>query len=155
MIRGAKQRLWISSPGWSDQELMDEINAAAARGVDVKLIGPGKAPLGIPLITWVGRSHLREAVRNGATAYEIPAILHRKALIADDEVVFSSFNVTGRSKTHDHEIGLRTKDPEFIKAIQDKLQADIDQSTTLDGTDNSGFGGKFGDLIAQKWKVNY
>jgi cardiolipin synthase len=155
LIRGAKQRLWISSPGYSDQSLMEEINAAAARGVDVKLIGPGKPPLGIPLIMWVGRSHLREAVRNGATAYEIPAILHRKALIADDQVVFSSFNVTGRSKTHDHEIGVQTKDPAFVQAVQDMLQADMDKAATLDGNASGGVGGKFGDLIAQKWKVNY
>lgn len=155
LIRGAKERLWISSPGFSDQELMGEINQAAQRGVDVRILAPGKPPLGIPVIKWVGQSHLREVVAGGGKAYETPGVLHRKALISDDQVIFSSFNLTGRSKTHDHEIGVQTTDPEFVKAIQDVLERDIAASAALDPTGGSKLGRKFGDLFAQTWKVNY
>ncbi|MCW2927986.1 MAG: cardiolipin synthase, partial [Thermoleophilia bacterium] len=155
LIRSAKTRLWISSPGWSDQELIEELNQAAARGVDVRLVAPGKPPLGIPLINWVGQSHLRELVGHGAKAIEIPEVLHRKALIADDEVIFSSFNVTGRSKTADHEVGVRTKDPEFVAAIAGVLQRDMDRGTAITAESGSRAGRTIGNLIAQRFKISY
>ena len=154
-IRSAKERLWVSSPGFSDQELMQDLNDAAQRGVDVRVIAPGKPPLGIPVINWVGRSHLRELVEHGASASDIPAVLHRKALIADDDVVFSSFNITGRSKTHDHELGVQTKDPEFVAAIEKVLMDDYASGTKLDPSSKRSWGERFGDFVAQKLKFNY
>ena len=155
LIRNAKQRLWISSPGFSDQELMGELKDAAARGVDVRVVAPGKSPLGIPLIKWVAQSHLRDAGALGAKTYEIPEVLHRKSLIADDEVIFSSFNMTGRSKTADHEIGVRTKDPEFVDAVASILQKDMDRGTLLTPETGGAVGRSVGDLIAKKLKISY
>jgi cardiolipin synthase len=154
LIRSAKHRLWISSPGYSDQELVEELRGAAERGVDVRLVAPGVAPLGIPVIRWLNRSHLRNLVDRGANAYEIPEMLHRKALIADDEVVFSSFNVTNRSSERDHEIGLRTKDPAFVDAVAAVVQRDIDRAGSVHA-DAQGVGDRIGDWLGQKVKVNY
>ncbi|MCW2925493.1 MAG: cls [Thermoleophilia bacterium] len=155
LIRNAKQRVWISTPGLSDQGLIEDINQAAARGVDVRIVSPGKPPLGIPVISWVGRSHLKELLGHGGTAYEIPEVLHRKALIADDEVIFSSYNVTGRSREHDHEIGVRTADPEFVAAIGATLQKDMSTGTKLEASALNGVGVKIGDFLAQKLKIDY
>lgn len=154
LIRGAKERVWISSAGYSDQELMDLVTDASRRGVDVRMVTSGKAPLGLPIINWVGESHLREAMREGAEAVAIPGIIHRKALIADDEVVFSSFNMTGRSKQHLHEVGLRTKDPEFVEAVANVLSTDLERGTPIDVARRD-VGGRVGDFIAQKVKMNY
>ncbi len=154
LITGAKERLWISSAGYSDQELMDLVTDASRRGVDVRMVTSGKAPLGLPIINWVGESHLREAMREGARAVAIPGIIHRKALVADDEVVFSSFNMTGRSKQHLHEIGLRTKDPEFVQAVADVVANDLSRGTPID-VERRDMGGRVGDFIAQKAKLNY
>jgi cardiolipin synthase len=155
LIRNAKQRIWVSSPGFSDQELMQDLDDAAARGVDVRVVAPGKAPLNIPIIKWVGDSHLRKLVDEGAKAFAIPEVLHRKSLIADDEVIFSSFNLTGRSKTEDHEIGVRTKDPEFVQAVGDVLLKDMARGAAITHDTGKGVGRKVGDLFAQKWKLNY
>lgn len=154
LIQGAKERLWISSAGYSDQELMDLVTDAAKRGVDVRMVTSGDAPLGIPIINWVGHSHLREAMREGARARAVDGIIHRKALIADDEAVFSSFNMTGRSKQHLHEIGVRTKDPEFVQALADIVEGDLERGTPVP-VEDSGVGARVGDLIAHRWKVNY
>lgn len=154
LITGAKERLWISSAGYSDQELMDLVTDASRRGVDVRMVTSGTAPLGLPIINWVGESHLREAMREGAEAVAIPGIIHRKALIADDEVVFSSFNMTGRSKQHLHEVGVRTKDPEFVQAVADVVAKDLSRGAPLD-IERRDVGGRVGDFIAQKAKLNY
>ena len=154
LIKNAKERVWISSAGYSDQELMNLVTDASKRGVDVRMVTSGKAPLGLPIINWVGQSHLREAMREGAKAVAIPGIIHRKALIADDEVVFSSFNMTGRSKDHLHEVGLRTKDPEFVQAVADVVANDMSRGTSVD-VERTDMGGKVGDFIAQKLKINY
>jgi cardiolipin synthase len=154
LIKGAKERVWISSAGYSDQELMDLVTDAARRGVDVRMVTSGKAPLGLPIINWVGQSHLREAMREGAKAVAIPGIIHRKALIADDEVVFSSFNMTGRSKQHLHEVGLRTKDPEFVEAVADVVARDMERGTTV-AAERRDVGGRVGDFLVQQLKLNY
>jgi cardiolipin synthase len=154
LIKGAKQRVWVSSPGYSDQELVGLLNDAAKRGVDVRLVAPGKNPLGIPVINWVGYSHLRELIGYGAKAYAIPEVLHRKGLVVDDEVVFSSMNVVGRSKTKLHEFGVRTKDPEFVAAVAKTLTDDMERGTPV-AAEGHGFGKVFGDFMAQKVKITY
>lgn len=155
LIRGAKRRLWISSPGYSDRALLDEIAAAAARGVDVRLIAPGTPPLGIAPINWIGRSNLKRVMEHGAKSYEIPETLHRKSIIADDEVIFSSFNITGRSKTADHEVGVRTRDPEFVKAIEATLAKDMDRAGEIDAGKLDGAGVKFADVLTRTLKFSY
>lgn len=154
LIKGAKERVWVSSPGYSDQELVGLLNDAAKRGVDVRLVAPGKNPLGIPVINWVGYSHLRELIGYGAKAYAIPEVLHRKGLVVDDEVVFSSMNVVKRSSEKLHEIGVRTKDPEFVQAVANTLIADMDRGAPVPA-EARGFGKAFGDFVAQKLKISY
>ncbi|MCW2950606.1 MAG: Cardiolipin synthetase, partial [Thermoleophilia bacterium] len=59
LIRGAQRRIWLTTPGLSDQSLIGDINAAAKRGVDVRIITSGAPILGVRLLYWVGRSHLK------------------------------------------------------------------------------------------------
>ena len=53
----------------------------------------------------------------GGVAHGVGDHVHAGEIIADDEVILSSYNLTNRSRTHDHEVGVRTKDPEFVNAI--------------------------------------
>ena len=154
-IRGAKTRLWISSPAYTSQTLIKELDAAAKRGVDVRFLMPGTAPIGVPLINWVSDSHLAELTMLGASAYAIPEVLHRKALIADDTAILSSFNITDRSSSHDHEIGIETSDPEFVATLGSVLTNDMARGTKLDPSTRGGIGKAIGDLIAQKLKASY
>lgn len=154
MIRNAKKRVWIASPSYTDKELMQLVDEAAERGVDVRLIAPGEAPIGLPLILWVNRTHLRDLQRKGGKAYEIPEVLHRKSLIVDDEVVFSSFNMTGRSKKHDHEIGVRTKDPEFVRAIEQVLERDMARALPVEQRKRSA-GESLTDFLVDTLKLSY
>ncbi|MBC7460990.1 MAG: phosphatidylserine/phosphatidylglycerophosphate/cardiolipin synthase family protein [Thermoleophilia bacterium] len=154
-IRGAKHRLWISSPAYTSQPLIAELNAAAARGVDVRFVMPGTAPVGIPLINWVTASHLAELTKLGATAYAIPEVLHRKALVADDTAILGSFNITDRSAQHDHEIGIKSSDPTFVETIANVLTSDMTRGTKLEPGARTGVGKWIGDLLAQTFHLSY
>lgn len=148
MIRNAKHRIWISTPGISDRDLMDELHAAARRGVDVRIISSEDPPVGAP-VGWVARAHLNELIENGGKAYEIPGTLHRKLLIADNETVVSSYNITKRSARADHEVGLRTKDRKFVKTIEALMKHDMDRSPEYDPDNLQGITKLIGDAFAE------
>jgi cardiolipin synthase len=149
LIRNAKDRIWIATPAISDRGFARDLADAARRGVDVRLITSQKAPVA-PAVGWVTNAHLADIVEAGGSAYQLPGILHRKALVADDETILSSFNLTGRSASHDHELGVRTKDPQFVDAIAGMLQENVDRSTQFDAADDhTGIGSKVGDLFAR------
>jgi cardiolipin synthase len=155
LIRGAKERLWVVTPGMSDQSIIADIKAAADRGVDVRVITPGKPPLGIPAFNWIARSHLSELEQHGAKAYETSGVVHRKALLVDDEVVLSSYNLTERSRENDHEVGVASRDPKFVQAIQQVLEEDMRSGREFDPSEFRGAGRAIGDLIAQRLKLSY
>lgn len=148
MIRGAKERVWVASPGISDRDMIDELHAAASRGVDVRLIAGEKPPIAPP-VGWVARAHMNELLAAGGSAYETPGTLHRKALVVDDEAVLSSYNLTKRSANADHEVGIRTKDPAFVQAIAGLLQHDMDRSARYDSAKLSGIGKLVGTTFAK------
>ncbi|MCW2925277.1 MAG: cardiolipin synthase [Thermoleophilia bacterium] len=130
MIRSAKQRLWITSPGFSDKALIKEIGDAAARGVDVRIVTPGSSDVFAPL-RWVNRAHGEDLAKLGASVYETAEMIHMKAIVADDRAVVSSFNITGRSRAHDQEIGVSSSQPEMVAAVSRLLQEDMGRSTQL------------------------
>ena len=124
-------------------------------GLVARFVMPGKAPVGIPLINWVTASHLAELTKLGATAYAIPEVLHRKALVADDTAILGSFNITDRSAQHDHEIGIKSSDPTFVDTIANVLTSDMTRGTKLEPGARKGVGKWIGDLLAQTFHLSY
>jgi cardiolipin synthase len=155
MIRGAKQRIWISSPAYSDQKMIDELRAAAKRGVDVRIVTPGKAPIGVEAINWFSEASFRPLLEDGGRAYAIPSVLHRKVLLADNEVVTGSYNITNRSRVHDHEIGVRTTDPAFVQAMADRLRSDMETATQIDPLSQPKLGVRALSILTRKFHVSY
>ena len=149
LIRGAKERLWIASPGISDRDIMNDINDAARRGVDVRIVSSQKAAVAPP-IGWVARGHLSTLDEAGGTGYEVPGTLHRKAMIADDEAVLSSYNLTKRSANHDHEVGIRSSNPKFVGEVERLLQSDIDSSIEFDPNAFTGIAAGIGREFAKR-----
>src|SRR5690606_4190835 len=111
-IRSAKKRLWITSPAFSDKAVMEEIIAAAQRGVDVRIIGPGLSNA-MPL-TWINQTHAKALIDAGGRYYTVPEMMHMKALISDNTALLSSYNITRRSRQHLHEVGVVSKDAKFV-----------------------------------------
>ncbi len=148
LIKTAKRRIWVSTAGISDRAIMGLLADAAKRGVDVRIITSKKPPVS-RVVGWVADGHLANLAAAGGTAWQTPGILHRKAIVVDDEAILSSYNLTQRSAEHDHEIGVRTKDPSFVRAVSDLLQHAMDESTQFDPAIRHGFGRAFGDFVAR------
>jgi cardiolipin synthase len=136
-IHFAKQRVWVASPLFSDPELLGEICAAAKRGVDVRVVAPGIAPV-IPALKYPERTALAQILAAGGQVWETPEIAHTKALVTDDKATLGSFNITKRSATDDTEMNIQSSDPSVVGQIEGLFQRDFGRSTPLHLTDLHG-----------------
>lgn len=104
-IRNAERRVWITAAYFvpTAQE-MDDLVAAARRGVDVRLLLPSRSDSELPLLA--GRSHYEDLLEAGAKIYEYrAAILHSKAVVIDGVwSVLGSSNFDHRSVLFNNEV---------------------------------------------------
>ncbi|MBC7643649.1 MAG: hypothetical protein H7123_00890, partial [Thermoleophilia bacterium] len=155
-IRGAKDRLWVASPGWTDPDMVAEMTAAAGRGVDVRVIASGKPPLHAPPITWSTRSALRELLAAGGKVFETPNVSHTKAIVADNAAAVGSYNITRRSALHDHEITLATHEADVVKQVEQLFQNDFASATPLTLADTTkGLGQRGMNFLYDKFPIAY
>jgi len=118
-IRGAKRRLWVTSPSVASPELVRALRAAAARGVDVRVVTTSFASRdGDPVTRTISGTFIDELVEAGVQVYEHPRTLHAKLLLADDDATVSSFNLNDRSKSKDMEAGVRVRGASFTREIE-------------------------------------
>ena len=104
-IRNAESRIWITAAYFvpTAQEL-DDLIAAAKRGVDVRLLLPSRSDSELPLLA--GRSHYEKLLKAGVKIYEYrAAILHSKAVVIDGVwSVLGSSNFDHRSVLFNNEV---------------------------------------------------
>lgn len=154
-IDKAQDRIVVTSPAFTDTPMIEKLEAAAKRGVDVTVIGSGAAPVGVPLINWLSRAHFKDLIASGAKVFETPEVLHMKAMVADGEATLSSYNITNRSRQHDHEIGVTSADPDFTKALATLLATDAGRSKELTPDDLRGMSTKIGSILVDKLNFTY
>jgi cardiolipin synthase A/B len=115
-----------------DPQLLAALEAAAARGVDVKLILPSKTDSW--LIFHAGRSYYEQPLKAGVKIYERrDVILHSKTALIDGVwATVGSTNLDWRSFLHNHELNAVVLGDEFgrqVKAMFDKDLAASDAIT--------------------------
>lgn len=83
-IAGARRRLWITNPYFvPDDDLRRHLTAAAARGVDVRVLTASRHT-DVPLTRLAGRAGYQELLDAGVRIYEYaPSMIHAKTLVAD------------------------------------------------------------------------
>ena len=101
----AQRRIWISTPYFvPDEALQQALVLAARRGVAVRLLLPLRS--NHRLADLARARYLRELAAAGATIRVVPhAMLHAKALLADDLALAGSANVDLRSLFLNFELG--------------------------------------------------
>jgi cardiolipin synthase len=79
----ARERVWLETPYFiPDRPMALALAAAALRGVDVRLLLPGRSDH--PLVLWAGRSYYSDLLEAGVKIYELPkAFLHAKTACFD------------------------------------------------------------------------
>lgn len=113
LLTQAQKRIWIATPYFiPNSAILEALRTAAGRGVDVRIILPGKSD--VRIVTWAARSYYRQLVDAKVRIFEFGgAMLHAKALLVDDDLLsVGSANIDSRSLSFAFEVNFfaRSKD---------------------------------------------
>ncbi|MFH0908202.1 MAG: cardiolipin synthase [bacterium] len=127
-IQAARHRLWITSPYFvPDQSIVDALQIAALRGVDVRIMLPEK-PDHI-LVYLSSYSYYDEMEIAGVKLYRYqPGFMHQKVLLIDDTAAaVGTANLDNRSFRLNFELNVLLLDEAFAKNVEVMLKKDFDQ----------------------------
>ena len=122
MLSGATRYAWMTSPYLIiDNDLCTDLENAALRGVDVKIIVPH-----IPdkkIIFAMTRSFYHRLMKAGVKIYEYePGFIHAKSYLADDEyAMIGTINLDYRSLVHHFENGIWMYQCEAINLLKEDM----------------------------------
>lgn len=125
----SRQRLWIASPYFvPDEGVLTALQAAAIRGVDVRILIPERAD---HLLVWLSAfSYFEEAIPYGVRIFRYQrGFLHQKVMLVDHRLAtVGSANLDNRSFRLNFEITGFSPDPAFVDAVARMLEADFEAS---------------------------
>ena len=123
-IRAARKRVWIQTPYFAHDDIAREVEAAARRGVDVRVILPARGDSGIMDAGNLGTS--RGLIEAGAKVYRYPKMTHMKVTLCDGWAQVGSANLDILSMRINRELNLAFSDPATIRELERKVfQADF------------------------------
>ena len=123
IINHAKRYVYITTPYLIiDSELINAIENASLRGVDVEIIVPH-----IPdkkLVFEMTKCNYQQLIKSNVKIYEYtPGFIHAKSYIADDEVaMIGTINLDYRSLTHHFENGVWIYKDEIINQMKEDFE---------------------------------
>jgi len=114
-----------------DVQILRALQAAARRGVDVKIILPGVMESG--LVYYAGRSFYAEMLSSGIKVYQLQiAVLHAKTAVVDGLwSTVGSTNIDMRSFLHNYELNAVVMDKAFGDAMESAFEEDLHQSVEM------------------------
>jgi cardiolipin synthase len=133
LIASAHKSILITSPYFlPDQSMQEEIIRARKRGVQVKIISPGKKSDHMVTRSSSQRSY-GKLLQAGAQIYEYqPAMIHAKILIVDAVwSVVGSTNFDNRSFGLNDEVNLAVFDEAFAARLADDFAHDLTQTEQI------------------------
>ncbi|MEO3429975.1 cardiolipin synthase [Pelagibius sp. CAU 1746] len=128
-IRSARKRIWLASPYFApDEQIMAALELARLRGVEVRLLLPGRAEHRI--VHMAGFAYYPAAERVGIQIYRYqPGFLHQKVLLVDDTLAsVGTANLDNRSFRLNFELSILIWDHRFALQIEKMLLEDFAQS---------------------------
>lgn len=118
-IRCAARRVWIETPYFSCDEIIDELEAAIKRGVDVRIVVPQKADQKI--MDKNNAADLKKLIDQGAKVWAYPGMTHLKCTVCDDWAMFGSANYDTLSQRINVEMNLATSDTVTVRALATRV----------------------------------
>lgn len=128
----ARERIWITQAYFApDDRLIEALQDAARRGVDVQLLLPGVTDA--PLLVEAARSSYSEMLESGIRIYEhSDTVLHAKTLVVDG--IWSSIGSTNfdyRSLVHNYELNAVIISEAFGSAMETLFHADLESARQI------------------------
>lgn len=118
-IRRAKKRIYIENAYFSDDRIIKELIDARGRGVDVRVILPGKNDVGI--MDKNNRFMANKLLKNGVRVYFYNGMSHVKAAVYDGWAVVGTANFDKMSLYINKEMSLGISDPAFVQELTERL----------------------------------
>ena len=125
-INQAKRRLWITSPYFvPDSSVVNALQLAAMRGVDVRILLPQK-PDHI-LVYLSSFSYLEEMTTGGVNLFRYaPGFMHQKVMLIDDDLAaVGTANLDNRSFRLNFEMTALIADAGFARCVEEMLERDF------------------------------
>lgn len=125
-INGANNRLWIASPYFvPDDAIVQSLQLAALRGVDVRILIPEKTDS--TLVTLAAYAFFTEIKAAGVDVYRYQdGFLHQKTMLIDDNVAtVGTANFDNRSFRLNFEITSVVIDEAFAEDVERMFEADF------------------------------
>jgi cardiolipin synthase A/B len=158
-IQAARQRVWIENAYFvPDRQIRLGLVAAAARGVDVKVLVPGKY-IDSPNVRLASRFHYGELLDGGVEIYEyLPTMLHTKVMVVDSLwASIGSINFVNRSMKKNAEANVAIYDRDFAAQVEKTIEADLAASErfTKEKWKKRGFLARFSETFFWLFSENY
>ena len=141
-INRARERVWITSPYFvPDSQIMTALQLAVMRGVDVRIMLPGKPD---HLLVWLSSySFVKQVEPAGVKFYRYEGgFLHQKVILVDDNISgVGTANLDNRSFRLNFEVTMVVMDREFASKTAAMLEEDFLQcrQVTVDEYDGRSF----------------
>lgn len=128
-LAGARQRIWVTTPYFvPDRAIQCDLMAAAGRGVDVKLLLPGKSD--VPLTQWAARASYAGLLEAGVKIFEYgPRMLHAKTILIDNDwSTIGTSNFDYRSFFTNYELNFISRSADINEALAAVFDQDLSRS---------------------------
>jgi cardiolipin synthase len=133
LINSAVDRVWITSPYFVPDDILSRaLQAAALRGVDVRLLLPGQADQ--LLVELASFTYYGDMTDCGVRLYRYPdRFMHQKVILIDDRLAgVGTVNLDNRSLYLNFEETALVADADFASQIEAMLRADLERCGAVD-----------------------
>ena len=132
-IQSARKRISIDNAYFvPDKQIRRALMRAAQRGVDVRVVVPGKN-IDLPYVRLASRFYQKELLETGVKIYEYePTMLHTKAMVVDGVwSTIGSINFLARSFRKNAEANMLIYDYGFAAKVEKAITEDIQKSRQI------------------------
>ena len=158
-IQSADKSIYIQNAYFlPDKQVRDALVAAVARGVDVKVMVPGRH-IDLPMVRFASWLHYGDMLKGGVKIYEYrDTMLHNKTMVVDG--IFStigSINFDTRSMNRNAEESLAFYDRAFARKVEEMFAEDLKRcdEITYEEFDNRGLPKRVSEVLSYIWEPYY
>jgi len=126
-IQAAREKIWIENAYFvPDRQIREGLIRAVRRGVDVKVVVPGKH-IDIPIVRIASRFHYGELLDGGVEIFEyLPTMMHNKVMVVDGIwATIGSINFVNRSMRKNAEANVAVYDAGFAALVETMIREDL------------------------------
>ena len=131
-LQEARARVWVTTPYFvPDRRLQGQLRAAAALGIDVRLLVPGKSD--VPIARWAAHAAYAQLLGCGVRIFEyLPRVLHAKTMLVDDRwAAIGTANMDYRSLFVNDEINFVDREGGLNCALSEMFTTDLAESREI------------------------